>query len=125
MNRNGNVAIISKFIAAWSRLDADELVSFFADDGIYHNMPIAPVQGRDALRQFIRAFLAGWTETEWDILTIAASGNIVFAERLDRTIANGKAVNLPCCGVFELEDGKIKVWRDYFDMATYRAALEA
>ena len=125
MDRNGNVAIISEFIAAWSRLDADELVSFFADDGIYHNMPIAPVQGRDALRQFIRAFLAGWTETEWDILTIAASGDIVFAERLDRIIANGKAVNLPCCGVFELEGGKIKVWRDYFDMATYRAALEA
>ncbi|KUO54371.1 MAG: limonene-1,2-epoxide hydrolase [Sphingomonadales bacterium BRH_c3] len=125
MDRNDNVAIISKFIAAWSRLDADELVSFFADDGIYHNMPIGPVQGRDALRQFIRAFLAGWTETEWDILTIAASGDIVFAERLDRIIANGKAVNLPCCGVFELEGGKIKVWRDYFDMATYRAALEA
>jgi len=125
VDRNDNVAIISKFIAAWSRLDADELVSFFADDGIYHNMPIGPVQGRDALRQFIRAFLAGWTETEWDILTIAASGDIVFAERLDRIIANGKAVNLPCCGVFELEGGKIKVWRDYFDMATYRAALEA
>ena len=28
-------------------------------------------------------------------------------------------VDLPCCGVFEMEDGKIRVWRDYFDMATF------
>jgi hypothetical protein len=30
-----------------------------------------------------------------------------------------KAVDLPCTGVFEMENGKIKVWRDYFDLTTY------
>ena len=44
---------------------------------------------------------------------------LIAAERLDRTKAGDKAVDLPCTGVFELENGKIKVWRDYFDMATY------
>ena len=34
-----------------------------------------------------------------------------------------KPVDLPCCGVFEMQDGKIKVWRDYFDMGTYVQAL--
>lgn len=44
-------------------------------------------------------------------------------ERLDRTRVGDKPVDLPCCGVFELENGKIKIWRDYFDMATYTRAL--
>lgn len=124
MNEAENLAIVRDFIAAWSRLDVEELVGYLAEDGIYHNMPIEPVQGHAALRAFIAAFLNGWSSTQWDVLAHAASGNVVMVERLDRTIVHGKPVNLPCCGVFELEGGKIKVWRDYFDMATYRRALE-
>lgn len=119
-----NEQVIREFIAAWSRLDADELVSYFTEDGIYHNMPIAPVQGREALRAFIGNFLNGWSETNWDVLTLISSGTTVIAERLDRTIVHGKKVDLPCCGVFEMHDGKIAVWRDYFDMGTYLKALQ-
>jgi limonene-1,2-epoxide hydrolase len=54
---------------------------------------------------------------------MAAEGDLVFVERLDRTAAGEKTVDLPCLGVFELEDGKIKVWRDYFDLGTYTRAL--
>jgi limonene-1,2-epoxide hydrolase len=43
--------------------------------------------------------------------------------RLDRTRAGDKSVDLPRVGVFELEAGKIKVWRDYFDLATYQKGL--
>lgn len=118
-----NVSIVRDFIAAWSRLDVDELLAYFAEDGVYHNMPIAPVQGHAALRPFISGFLAGWTSTDWEIRTIIGAGDVVIAERIDRTIANGKPVDLPCCGVFELAGGKIKAWRDYFDMVTYTRAL--
>jgi limonene-1,2-epoxide hydrolase len=118
-----NIAIVRAFIAAWSRLDVDELVSYFAEDGIYHNMPIAPVQGHAALRQFIAGFAGGWTSTAWDVRHIVGTGDVVIAERIDRTVAGGNSLELPCCGVFELSGGKIAVWRDYFDMATYTAAL--
>ena len=118
-----NEGIIRDFIAAWSRLDADELVGYFTDDGVYHNMPAQPVQGRENLRKFIKGFLSSWSKTEWDVLNVVAKGDVVFAERLDRTVARGKPVNLPCCGVFEMRNGKIAVWRDYFDMATFTRAL--
>lgn len=114
-----NVQIIKNFITAWSNLDAEELVGYFAEDGIYHNMPAQPVQGRDNLKQFIAGFIANWTKTTWDTLNIMGAGNVVIAERLDRTEVGDIKVDLPCCGVFELEDGKITVWRDYFDMATF------
>ena len=114
-----NVEIIRAFIEAWSDLDAKKIVEYFSEDGIYYNMPAQPVQGRENLEKFISGFIANWSKTEWDILNILGEGDLVIAERLDRTRAGQVSVDLPCCGVFEMEDGKIKVWRDYFDMATY------
>jgi limonene-1,2-epoxide hydrolase len=118
-----NADIVREFIGAWSRLDADELVGYFTADGTYYNMPTEPVTGRDNLRTFIRGFLRGWTSTQWDVLNLIAHGDVVIAERLDRTKVGSKAVDLPCCGVFEMENGKIKVWRDYFDLATFVKAV--
>ena len=114
-----NVQIIKDFIAAWSNLDSDELVGYFSEDGIYYNMPTQPVQGKEQLKQFIRSFISNWTKTNWDTLNIIGEGDVVIAERLDRTEVGDIKVDLPCCGVFEMEEGKIKVWRDYFDMGTY------
>lgn len=118
-----NIAIITEFIRAWSRLDAGELADYFAEEGIYHNMPAAPVVGRERIKLFIGSFIQHWTETDWLIVNIAQYGNIVFVERLDKTKTVQGNVDLPCTGVFEMEAGKIKVWRDYFDLATYRNAL--
>ena len=114
-----NLTIVHEFITAWSRLDVEELVDFFTEDGVYYNMPVQPVKGKDNLRQFIGSFISNWSATEWEILNIVAQGDVVIAERLDKTKAGDVSVDLPCCGVFEMEKGKIRVWRDYFDMATY------
>ncbi len=118
-----NEDIVRDFIASWSTLDTEALVSYFTPDGIYHNMPAQPVSGHDNLRKFIGGFIASWSSTEWDILNIVSAGDIVIAERVDKTVANGKRVDLPCCGVFEMRAGKIAVWRDYFDMQTFLKAM--
>ena len=123
MTTSQNEAVIRDFINAWSRRDADELVSYFTDDGTYHNMPIGPVSGKEKLHGFIQAFMKDWTHTEWDILTLIGRGDVVIAERLDRTSVGDISVDLPCCGVFQMQDGKIKEWRDYFDLATYTKAV--
>jgi len=114
-----NEATIRDFIDAWSRLDPEKLCSYFTEDGVYHNMPSGPVGGRENVKQLIAGFIGTWTETRWDILNLVSAGDVVIAERLDRTKAGEKTVDLPCTGVFELEKGKIKVWRDYFDLGTY------
>lgn len=119
-----NVAIIREFIEAWSSLDADRLAEYFTEDGTYHNMPTQPVSGKENVRQFIKGFLATWTETQWDILNIMGEGNVVIAERLDRTKTSLGNVDLPCTGVFEMENGKIRVWRDYFDLNTFMSAMQ-
>ena len=119
----GNEEIVRDFINAWSRLDPAELALYFSADGTYHNMPSAPVTGRENIEKFIGGFLKNWSSTQWDILHIVSRGDVVIAERVDRTMVGARAVDLPCCGVFEMKDGKIKLWRDYFDLATYTRSL--
>ena len=114
---------VRNFCAAWSRLDVEELMTYFADDPVYHNMPGPPARGRGAVRKTIEAFLKGWQKTSWEIVNIAAADHVVFAERVDRTDTGGRHVDLPLVGVFEIEDGKIAAWRDYFDLATYTRAV--
>ena len=117
-----NEGTIRDFVNAWSRLDVDEIVGYFTEDGIYHNMMLDPVKGRTALKGFIGAFIANWSDAKWEIVNLVSRGDLVIAERVARMKAGGKPVALPCCGVFEMEEGKIKVWRDYFDLATFSKA---
>ena len=119
-----NIEIVRRFIQAWSGMNPDVLADYFTEDGVYHNMPAQPVTGRDAIRNFIATFLATWQETAWDVPNIAGAGDVVFAERVDRIRTTQGNVDLPCVGVFELTNGKIRVWRDYFDMTTYLKAMQ-
>ena len=120
---NENERIVRDFIAAWSTLNVDRIIGYFTDDGVYHNIMLQPVAGRENLRKFIQGFVKSWSATDWEIRTLISKGDIVIAERVDRTSLGAKQVALPCCGVFELKDGKIREWRDYFDMATYTNAV--
>lgn len=115
--------VVRDFCAAWSRLDIDELMTYFADDAVYHNMPTEPLKGRDVIRAGIQQFTANWERTEWEIVEMASNGNVVFAERVDRIDAGGRHLDLPVTGVFVLEGEQIKEWRDYFDIGTYMRAL--
>ncbi len=118
-----NLDIVREFVGNWSAMDAAQLAEYFTEDGTYYNMPANPVTGREQVKGFIEAFLSTWTETTWDILNMAEHGDVVFCERLDRTRTTQGDVDLPCVGVFEMRDGKIQVWRDYFDMGTYTKAM--
>ena len=120
---SNNERIVRNFIAAWSNLDAEELVSYFTEDGTYHNMMLEPVTGHENLKAFIGGFLSNWSETNWEVTRVLAEGDTVIAERIDRTRIGDRQVDLPCVGVFEMRDRKIAVWRDYFDLATYTSAV--
>jgi len=118
-----NEAIVRDFITAWSRLNPSELASYFSEDGVYHNMPSEAVVGRDNIERFIAGFIRPWESTDWEVINLLADGDIVMVERLDKTVVAGSPVNLPCFGYFQLTNGEITLWRDYFDLTTYTTAL--
>jgi len=49
-----NERIVTDFCNAWSRMDADELADYFTPDGIYHNIPMEPRQGREVIRENLK-----------------------------------------------------------------------
>lgn len=114
-----NEKVVREFCAAWSRRDIEELLGFFTTDAVYHNMPLAPVHGREAIRQVFQMFVPPAEKIDWEVLHVACAGPVVFTERVDRFVIGGKSVELPVAGIFELRGGKIAAWRDYFDMQTW------
>ena len=107
-------AVVLAFVEAWNRLDHERIYALMADDIFYHNMPLKPVRGRDAVRDH----LASWPvdACEGEVLNIAARGPGVLSERSDRFVRGEGRITVPVRGAFEVVDGKIAQWRDYFDM---------
>ncbi len=85
-------------------------------------MPAKLAVGKAAIEKTLQ-YANQFNSQRWEIVNQAAAGNVVINERLDRFIINGNDVELPVCGVFELRDGKIAAWRDYFDMATFQKQM--
>jgi limonene-1,2-epoxide hydrolase len=111
--------IVSDFCKAFERKNIDEIMGYFSDDAVYHNMPMEPAKGLAAIKETINSFLPGSDRIEFKILHTASNGNIVFNERIDMIDMGEKRVELPVAGMFEVRGGKITLWRDYFDLPTY------
>jgi limonene-1,2-epoxide hydrolase len=117
------IDLVRRFCAAWSDGDIDALMGYFADDAVYHNIPIDPVTGRDAIRSTISGFTQGVDKIEFRVQNIAADGTTVLTERVDVFHLPGNTVELPVMGTFEVRDGKIAAWRDYFDLNQFMAQM--
>ncbi|GAB3849917.1 limonene-1,2-epoxide hydrolase family protein [Dactylosporangium cerinum] len=100
---------------------------FFTDDAVYHNIPLAPVAGREAIANTIASFIRpgppGIERIEFRVINIAADGPVVMTERVDVFTLPDKSFELPVMGTFEVSDGKIKAWRDYFDMNQFTSRM--
>jgi limonene-1,2-epoxide hydrolase len=122
------IDVVRRFCAAWSDNAATgELAAFFTDDAVYHNIPLAPVTGREAIADTIDSFIRpgppGIEGIEFRVVNIAADGPAVMTERLDVFTLPDKSFELPVMGTFELDDGKILAWRDYFDMNQFTTRM--
>lgn len=126
MTTHDPARIVEAFCESWSRLDLDEITGFLTPDAHYHNIPVDPVEGVDAIRAFIGGFTAGVSSVEFEIRHIATEGDVVLTERLDVfRFEGGRTIELPVMGTFELRGGKIAAWRDYFDLQQYMGQLAA
>ncbi len=111
--------VVSDFCKAWSRRNLDEILGYFTEDAVYHNVPVDPAKGKTAIAGVINSFLPMASHVEFRVMKSASNGNIVFNERMDIFHMGQKVVELPVAGVFEVTNGKISLWRDYFDMQMF------
>lgn len=109
-------SFIAAFIDVWPTGRAVELVRYFSEDAVYHNMPLRPVRGREAILKSLEEFMSAGGTVAIDVLNLIADGRIVMIERVDHLVTADRTVSVPMAGVFELENGQINAWRDYFDL---------
>ncbi len=109
--------VVREFCDAFADHDAEKLRPYFTDDVVYHNIPMDPVVGADAAVAFLAGFLGMCDKLEFDIRHLAVRGEVVLTERVDTFTMGQVVAPLPVMGTFEVRDGRIRAWRDYFDMA--------
>jgi limonene-1,2-epoxide hydrolase len=112
------LATVNAFMAAAATRDYDTALGLLTEDVEYQNMPLPPVHGPQAVKDTLEMLLATAQASEWVVHREAAAGNVVLNERTDRFQVDGRWLELPVAGVFELRDGRIALWRDYFDLQT-------
>ena len=122
------IGLVRRFCAAWSDdVEAAELAAFFTDDAVYHNIPLAPVTGREAIASTIASFIRpgapGIEGIEFRVINIAANGPVVMTERVDVFKLPDRSFELPVARIFEVSHGKINAWRDYFDMNQFTSRM--
>jgi len=116
--------VVNDFCKTWSRRNLEEIMAFFTEDAVYHNIPMAPAKGKAAIRNVINTFLPMATGAEFKILKSAGAGNLVMNERVDIFQMGPKRIELPVAGVFEVNGSKIAAWRDYFDLAMWTKQMQ-
>ena len=112
-------ALVTQFCSAWVRMDADELLEYFTDDGVYHNIPMEAAVGKAAISQLLKGMGAMISAIRFEVHHQVANGGVVMNERTDHITMGERNIALPVVGVFEIESGRIKAWRDYFDMGQF------
>jgi len=90
---------------------------------VYHNIPVDPVTGTDAIRTMIAGFTHGMDRIEFRVDHIAGAGNVVMTERVDIFERDGMRIELPVMGTFEVDGGRIAKWRDYFDLNQFMSQM--
>jgi limonene-1,2-epoxide hydrolase len=99
------------WVDAFNRADVDELVGFYTDDAVNHQVAEAPVEGREAIRQmFASAFSSA--KMVCIIENVFEDGNWAILEWRD-------PLGLRGCGFFQVQDGKITFQRGYWDKLTF------
>jgi limonene-1,2-epoxide hydrolase len=127
INRPGNssapIPVVERFLELLRAGDIDGAVELIAVDVQYTNVGLPMVRGRERVRRLFQATLgragAGF---EVYVHTISADGPTVLTERTDVLKFGRLRAQFWVCGRFEVRDGQIVLWRDYFDYLNVTAA---
>ena len=120
---------VTRFIENIEQSHFTAAMDMVADDCEYDNVPFTKVFGKDAIVGILSDFLAAATKVEWLIHHQVSNGDmdhgVVMNERTDRFEIDGRWVEFDIAGLFVISEGKIALWRDYFDKEAFTKALSA
>jgi limonene-1,2-epoxide hydrolase len=111
------LAVAKQMFQAWRALDWPKVYALFAEDGVLHSMMGEPVVGRATISEHLGKLAPGISRIDLQVARIGVIDGRVFVERVDDFDYKGHHGRVPVVGVLEIEGGKVKVWREYYDRA--------
>jgi limonene-1,2-epoxide hydrolase len=110
------LATVQKMIDAWNTRNWQQVYELFAADGVLESMMLpTPTVGREAISKRIGALAKDISRIELRIRHMGVADGVVFIERVDDFVYRGKHGAVPVVGVVEVEQGRVKAWREYYD----------
>lgn len=121
-----NARTVETFLFAMADEDFDTVESLAAPDLIWQNVGVPSIRGRDRVMKLLRRG-EGKMGFAVKFHRIAQDGSTVLTERTDAIIIGPLRLQFWVCGTFEVHDGKVTLWRDYFDFFDFlvKAPLRA
>lgn len=103
--------LVLAWVDAFNRADADALAAFYSEDATNHQVALAPVVGRAAIREmFAREFARA--KMVCIVENLFQDGEWAMLEWRD-------PLGLRGCGFFRIVDGRIRLQRGYWDKLSF------
>lgn len=119
-----DVEIVERFLRLLEQDDHAAAIALLADDVVYTNVSLPTVHGRRMVQRLANATLARPAAGfEVYVHAIAEADGVVLTERTDVLTLGPLRMQFWVCGRFEVRDGEIAVWRDYFDWGNFTVAF--
>jgi limonene-1,2-epoxide hydrolase len=115
--------VVERFLELLCAKDIEAAAELLAVDVEYANVGLPTVHGRKRARWVLQAALGrAGSGFEVYVHTISANGSSVLTERTDVLKFGRLRLQFWVCGRFDVDDGQIVLWRDYFDQMNIAAA---
>jgi limonene-1,2-epoxide hydrolase len=113
-------SVVRRMCALWAARDADAMADLFTEDGVYDNVPSRRwMEGREAVRAYLR-MVCQRLGVEAEVVHLAGDGEWVLSERLDTHVEGERRMTLPVMNISRVVDGRLALWRDYYDIQMVR-----
>lgn len=113
---------VETFLYSMQDQDLEQAEATLAQNLVYQNVGFPTIYGRNRVIKMFGS-MKGRMGFEVKIHRIAADGTSVLTERTDALIFGPLRLQFWVCGVFEVHNGRITLWRDYFDMFDFTKAI--
>ena len=107
--------VVSRFLLALEHQDHSTIAALLAPNLVYTNVSLPTIKGGQRVAKIMQVALRRGIGFQAQNHRIAVNGEYVLTERTDLIKAGPLHVGFWVCGTFQVQNGQIVLWRDYFD----------
>ncbi len=105
---------------AEQRKDPSPLVELYAEDSSTENLALGPMQGREGAQEFWKKYLDVFQDVRSEFFSHSDDERTGVMEWVARGhLQSGRPIEYKGVSIIEVEDGKVKKFRTYYDSAAF------